>query len=296
MNDRRLGYILLGVASLSWGTNWPAMKLALTVIGPWTFRAACVLFGGLALLSICMVSNRPVKLPRRYWLPMLWITLFNVMGWHLFSAYGLLNVPAGRASLLSFGFPFLSAFLGVWLLHEKPSNKQWFGILMGLIAIVWLLSDDWNTVTASPTGSVYMVLAGFSLAIGSVEYRRLNIPLPSITLTAWMLLLGAVPLVAGACFFESSHLIHEGDYRAWPALWYSLIIAMVIGQFAWFESLQRLPAYLASAGLTPVPIIGLITSAWVLDETLDLSVIGPAVVMVLGVLLVASPQRKLFDR
>src|SRR5262249_48921587 len=46
------GLLLLGVLTVLWGSNWPAMKLALRELDPWTFRTICLLVGGGGLLTL----------------------------------------------------------------------------------------------------------------------------------------------------------------------------------------------------------------------------------------------------
>ena len=39
-------YLLLASLSLFWGLNWPGMKIILTEMTVWWFRALCLVFGG----------------------------------------------------------------------------------------------------------------------------------------------------------------------------------------------------------------------------------------------------------
>jgi hypothetical protein len=53
LSNRPLGGILLlGALTILWGGNWPAMKLALRELDPWTFRTVCLLVGGDGLLAL----------------------------------------------------------------------------------------------------------------------------------------------------------------------------------------------------------------------------------------------------
>ena len=36
-----VGVVLILLLGLIWGLNWPAMRIALVEIAPWTFRAIC---------------------------------------------------------------------------------------------------------------------------------------------------------------------------------------------------------------------------------------------------------------
>ena len=61
--NSRLGLLLLAGLTLFWGANWPAMKIALADFPVWTFRAICLVFGGLGLLLIARLSGQTLRLP-----------------------------------------------------------------------------------------------------------------------------------------------------------------------------------------------------------------------------------------
>ena len=52
------GILLLATLTLTWGFNWPMMKLALQEVPPWTFRTLCVMVGGAALLALTGIERR----------------------------------------------------------------------------------------------------------------------------------------------------------------------------------------------------------------------------------------------
>ena len=59
--DRRRplgGLLFLGTLTVLWGSNWPAMKLALRELDPWTFRTVCLLVGGGGLLALVARAGR----------------------------------------------------------------------------------------------------------------------------------------------------------------------------------------------------------------------------------------------
>ena len=84
-----VGFVLLFAITLFWGANWPAMKLGLTEIPVWSFRTICLIGGGGGLLIIARLGGVRLGVPRRELGPLLLCAVFNVVGWHLFTGYGL---------------------------------------------------------------------------------------------------------------------------------------------------------------------------------------------------------------
>ncbi|MEM6745661.1 MAG: DMT family transporter, partial [Pseudomonadota bacterium] len=96
--SRTVGYVLLVSLGLFWGLNWPGMKIALNELPVWWFRSLSVGAGALGLLVIAAASGLRV-VPRREDLrPLALCALFNILGWHILTAYGVSQMAAGRAS------------------------------------------------------------------------------------------------------------------------------------------------------------------------------------------------------
>ena len=120
-------YALLASLGLFWGLNWPGMKIALNELPVWWFRAMSVGVGAAGLLIISWASTGRFW-PRRGELgPLLICAVFNILGWHLFTGYGVSLMEAGRASIIAFTMPVWASLLAVWLLGEALTRHRVFG-------------------------------------------------------------------------------------------------------------------------------------------------------------------------
>ena len=88
--------LLLAGLALFWGLNWPGMKIILSEMTVWWFRALCLLAGGSILLSLSGLSGNRWRLQRREFGPVMLCGSFAILGWMVFSAYGVSLMPAGR--------------------------------------------------------------------------------------------------------------------------------------------------------------------------------------------------------
>lgn len=59
--------LLIPLLGLLWGFNWPAVRISLTEIAPWTLRAGGMTFAGLVLAAIAVLSRQPLVVPRAQW-------------------------------------------------------------------------------------------------------------------------------------------------------------------------------------------------------------------------------------
>src|SRR5919108_4136322 len=271
------GIALLAALTVTWGFNWPMMKLAVQEVPPWTFRTLCVMVGGGALLALTVLTGGRVTFPARRLPALMLVALFNVTTWHLFSAYALLYTGSGRAAIIGYTMPIWASALSVWLLHERVGPRQILALGLGMAGLALLLAQDLGKVGATPIGALLMLGASVSWAIGTVLIKRFAWhPMPVMALTGWQLLIGGVPIVIGWWLWEPVPDLGALSLPAALGLAYAVLVAMIFCQTAYFRMVSLVPANVAAMAVMAVPVVGVVSSAWVLGEP-----IGPAEVVAL---------------
>lgn len=281
------GFVLLAALSLFWGLNWPAMKVALTEIPVWPFRSMCLIVGGSGLLTMTVLARRSPRIARNEVRPLLICTLSNVVGWHLFSAYGVSLMEAGRASIIAFTMPVWAALLGGPILGERTTWQRWLGLGLGMTGLAVLIGPDLGVVGRTPWGALLMLGAAVSWATGTVLMKRFAWTLPTTALAGWQLLLGAVPITLGAILMGEVPNIFSLSPAATGAILYVLIVPMILCHWAWFTVVGLFPAVLAAIGTLAIPVVGVLSSGLLLGEPagarefLALALVCAALVVVL---------------
>ena len=247
------GFALLAAVTLFWGANWPGMKIVLGEIGPWWFRTICLGVGGAALLAISAASGNALKVARRDVWPLLLCAVFNMVGWHLFSAYGLTLVPAGRASIIAFTMPVWAALAAIPVLGERLTLPVVAGLALGMGGLGVLIGHDISVLGSAPVGAMFMLGAAISWGIGTVLFKRFDWQTPSATVIGWQLLLAAVPVGAGAMAIEQAPDLLQLSGPAIIAFVYVLAFPMVFCQWAYFKIVRMFPAVYAAVGVLAVP-------------------------------------------
>lgn len=268
----KTGILLLIVLSITWGVNWPMMKLALQDIPVWTFRTLCLMLGGSTLLLLTRLAGHRLAIPRDRILVLMLVALFNITGWHLCSAYGLLHTDSGRASIIAFTMPLWASLFSVPILQIKPTKGQVVALMFGMAALVTLIGEDLQAVGGAPIGALFMVLAALNWALGTILVKKFDWGGMSVmALTGWQQLIGGLPIVIGWLILEP---IPDVAQIGWPALLglgYAIFIAMVFCHTAYFKLVSLMPAHVAAMGILAVPVVGVVSSAWILGETVGAS-------------------------
>jgi drug/metabolite transporter (DMT)-like permease len=275
-----VAYLLLAALSLFWGLNWPVMKVVLGEIPVLPFRALCLLGSGPLLLAIAALRGDPMALRRHELGPLLLAALFNVTLWHLFSAYGVSLMPAGRASIIAYTMPAWAMLLGAIVLGEPFGMRGLAALALGMAGVGALLLPDLARIAAAPLGAGAMLLAAMSWAADTVVMKRFRWGCSVVALTGWLTVLGGLPIVLAAMVIGPFPGLERADATAMAALAYVILMGMVFSQWAWFSVLGRLPVAVASIGSLAVPIVGVLSSALLLQERVGAAEIAALLLVV----------------
>jgi drug/metabolite transporter (DMT)-like permease len=287
---------ILGALTLAWGFNWTAMKVSLSEIPPWTFRALCLSFGSGVLFAALKLGGEKLAVPKGQW-PRLWLlALLNITSWNMLVAFGLLSIPSGRAAILAYLMPAWAIPLSILVLGEKFNGRKLLGLALGMAALLILLWDGLATLGAAPLGSLLVVGASVSWALGTVMQKRFPVAMPAGAYTAWIMLLGGVPIFAGALFFDDFANVDKvlAGVGFWPimGLLYNIFVAFAFAYWAWIKIATSVPVGVFSLSMLVIPVVGVISGMLFLGERPSWAEYAALGLVLASLLTVVVPARK----
>jgi drug/metabolite transporter (DMT)-like permease len=280
--------LLLALLTVLWGTNWPALKIAVSAMPVATFRTICLGVAGPALLAIAALSGDRLRVPRADRVPLALASLGNITLWHLGSAAGVYFMQAGRASIVAYTMPIWAALLSSLFLGERMTVRRTAGLALGIAGLVALLWPDLDRILAAPLGVLCMLLAAFSWAVGTVLTKRRRWQMSAAQLTGWQLVIGGVPIAVLAVLHDPWPDFAAFDARTWLVLAYILLLPMIVAQWIWFRLLELLPASVAAIGTLAIPVVGVLSSALVLGEPIGTAELTALTLVVAALALVLT--------
>lgn len=285
-------WALLAALTLVWGVNWTAMKVALDDIAPWTFRAICLAAGAGVLFAVLALGRQPLAVPRAQWGRLALIAFFTVTCWNLLVAFGLRGLPSGRAVVLSYSMPLVSIPLAAWWLRERVSARQVAGLALGVSGIGLLLAETFDALRAAPAGVACALGAAATWGIGTVLQKKYPIDAPLAGLTAWLMLIGGIPIYAGAVLFDAHEAVSIGLAPS-LALAYNVFLAFAFGYWAWIRLVQSVSVTVFSVSMLLTPVVGLASGVAFLGERPSaLELLATACILAALVLAVLAPAGK----
>jgi drug/metabolite transporter (DMT)-like permease len=288
------GLLLVAVLSLTWGFNWPVLKLGVTELEPLTFRASTLGFAGLSLLLVSKLSGESIRIDRALWPRVIVLALFNITAWSALIVYGVHQVPAGRSAILAYTLPIWSLLFSLWLLHEPLSPRKILGLVLGVGGMVVLLGEEVVNVQRAPLGALMIIGAAISWGFGTVLLRRWAMPISQTTLTGWMMLIGWIPILLATPLVDphAASSLANMNRTAWFAVLYNIFVSGSIANWVWFHMARTLPVAVSSLSSLPVPVVGVLSGMYFLGERPGASEFFALALVLASLVAVMLPERK----
>jgi drug/metabolite transporter (DMT)-like permease len=245
-----------------WGITWVISKQALAYSPPFAFAAERCVGGALALLVVMRLTGRRMTLkhPKQT----ISISLVQVTGFMVFQTTALLVGGPGKTSVLIFTMPIWTLILAWIVLKERIRGMQWLAAISTLTGLLFIISP-WN-LQGNLMGDGLGVGAAMCWAGGSILVKRLRgaHAVDLLTLTAWQMVIGSIPLV-----------ILAGVIPEHPTQWTShyvillIIISLIstsLGWWLWIYILDQVPAWEASLSVLGTPVVAIVSSTFILGE------------------------------
>lgn len=261
----RLWWVLASL-TLAWGFNWTALKTALAEVPPWTFRSLCLGLGAAVLFSALRAGGQRVMLPTGQWGRLWLLALLNITSWNMLVAFGVGMIPSGRAAILAYTMPVWAVPLSVWLLGERISGGKLAGLALGLGGLALLLGESFVGLGAAPVGSLLVLGAAVSWALGTVLQKRFPVSLPVGPYTAWIMLVGGVPIFIGSLLLEDWRALDNVGVIAWLGTAYNVVIAFAFAHWAWIKLATAVPVSVFSISMLLIPVVGVLCGMLFLGE------------------------------
>ncbi|WLA79242.1 DMT family transporter [Bradyrhizobium elkanii] len=273
-----LGLAFLVVASTGWGLNFPIMKFLLTEWPPLSSRGLCGVVGAVALGLVALVRGQTLRVPDGMWLRLALVSTLSIGGWVASMGLALIWLRASEAAVLGITIPVWVALVAWPVLGERVSLPRALALAVALAGIAALIGGGGIDASLGKLPGILFALAGaICVGLGTVLTKSFKLAMPPLSLAAWQLAIGCVPIAIIGVLIEQPQLAALSQF-GWASMIYTTLIQFCLCYVCWFAALERLPAATASIGTLLVPVVGVLAAAAMLREPLSTSDIAALVV------------------
>lgn len=280
-------FLAMMVTIVFWASSFVVIRVCLGPLTPVELATARYVTAGLIALGyLAFRWNMPsVKdLVRISIAAVLFIAAYAVL-----LNTGEQTVPAGPASFIINTMPVFTALIATFALGERFGIWGWIGTAVSFLGVALIAVGAGGGFTLDPN-AVLILGAALCSAIASVLQKPVLGRMPALTVTAWVLLIGSVPLLPAVPATVTAFLAAPPVVK-WSVA-YLVIFPTAIAYVTWAIALKRLSAARATNFLYGVPPTATLIGFLWLGETP--SAIGAAggIMAILGVVVVNIMRRR----
>jgi len=284
-----MNLLLLLILGTIWGASYLFIKVIVAEVPAFTLVA-----GRLALAAIIMwgiLRARGLSLPRsrRMW------RAYAVLGFvgaalpYSLISWGEQYISSGLASLLQATTPIFTVILANFLTDdERITTTKIVGVVVGFVGVgVLMLPGLRQGLQANLLGQLAIVASSLCYAGVAIYTRNQLRGQPPLVSTAGQLTMGMVYMLPASLLIDRPF----GLSPSLPVLasWLVLtILGTVVAYVIYFTIIERSSATFVTMVTYIIPVNGLLLGALVLNEPLNVTVLGSLVLILLGVLLVRT--------
>ncbi|WP_343559226.1 DMT family transporter [Kiloniella sp. b19] len=279
---------LFAIMCLLWGATWYPIKVAAEIAGPfWMGSVRFLIAGGLILLFLYLKEKRLPAVPGwpRFVVGALILYGFLYLGLFWSST----RLPSAVSALVHFAMlPVGYMIFGSLIEKEKLSYRHFVGLLLGFVGVSMLFvpNIEGDIGTLDVIGVVVVLVTTLTMGLGAVMVRPVMQSIPVYAAAGYGLLIGGSFLLVFA-------VAEKADG------WYDIVVSLERPDFllsfiylVFFASMGALGIYLlllrdwgsvrSSLYAYVSPLIALMISVFITDETVVPVQIAAAIPMLLG--------------
>jgi drug/metabolite transporter (DMT)-like permease len=289
----RQGFDLIAFAAIlatiiTWASSFAAIRVCLEALTPVELAAGRYVAAGV-MAAVYLVVMRPPMPTRRD------LVRLAIAGVIFITAYAVLlntgeqTVPAGPASFIINTMPVFTALIAIPVLGERFGRWGWIGTAISFGGVALIAAATEGDFHFDPN-AVLILAAAICAAVASILQKPLLGRFPALAVTAWIMLLGSIPLLPALPATVRALAAAPAEVN-WSVA-YLVLFPTAIGYVTWAIALKRLSAGRAANFLYGVPPTAtLIGFAWLGEVPSAIGLVGGGLA-ILGVVIVNVMRKR----
>jgi drug/metabolite transporter (DMT)-like permease len=292
MDDLTRSRLLLVLCGICWGINWPLIRIGITGLSPWTYRLTVFVVGTAILMSVVILTGRPLMEPRgRTWAHLFASSMLNVAAFGIFSTFAMLTASTSRVAVVSYSFPVWTCLLAWLVLGEKLRGGAVLGLALclgGLAILVYPVIDS-----SAMIGLGLSLCSALAWAVGTIYLKLVRIHGDMLVNTAWQLAMATAAMLVLTLTFQGWPTFEPAPAIALATAVLNGLFGSALAYLLWYHIIGHLPATTASLGSLMSPAVGVVSAVLILNEWPSAAdVIGFTLIFAAAVSAILQPRSR----
>ena len=271
--------------SFMWSLSFIFYRIGVPEFGSLAFASLRVVLAGLTMLVFVLVSKKNRQGIRENWKVLTLVGMFSAAIPFILFAFSARSVNAGVLAVLNASVPMMSGFIASVFFKDRLSKKQILGLVIGVIGVVILMSENLFGEQGAASGSgllpmAYALLACVGYAAGANITRNYLEKVSPVAITAGSLIIASVIMLPVAIYeFPYGKSI---SLTAWVAVICIGVFSTAIALIFMNQLIKSIGPVRATSITLVIPIFAIIFGYLLLGEALDTPAIIGSMVILFG--------------
>lgn len=269
--------LLALIVAITWGSNFIAVKIAISELPGFLALALRFLITGIVLIPYSEIPKCSFK--EIYSISMIF-GVFYIALLYLGMRLGLNSSLA--VILMQLNIP-LSVLIASITLKEQIAFETICGIIMAFMGMIIVVGTP--HLNGNFTAGITVLLSAFFCALFNVESRKIRAKVTALSLLCWTSVISVPHLLIISYLLEGNPIsfIENLSSVGWIATIYGSIIVGVIGNALWVKLLQSYPVNMVMPFNLLVPFFGVFFSITILKEELSWHIFLGGLITLFGI-------------
>jgi drug/metabolite transporter (DMT)-like permease len=287
-------WLALGIVYVVWGSTYLAIRVMVETMPALLSGGVRHVVAGAIIFAILLFRRGPraFRLRRSELIGGALVGLLLLLGGNGLVVLGEREVPSGLTALIVAVVPLCVVVLR-WMFREKVATGTILGVVAGFVGVAILIIPEGVTGRVDVVSMLMIVGAAISWSIGSFMSRRLDMPHDPLASTGVQMLVGGVALLATGALTGETVRPEEFSTESLLSLGYLIVFGSVLAYTAYTWVLIHASVSRVSTYAYVNPVVAVFLGWLLLRETVDLTmIIGAAVIIVSVWMVIRTESRK----
>jgi drug/metabolite transporter (DMT)-like permease len=283
--------VLLLITVIFWSFNFTVVKYALTHGWlPLTYSSVRFAIGALLFSGVTYAREASLVVRRRDVLLMTGAAAAGIWLNQLSFVYAVRLTTAATVALMFGTLPIFVALIAQALGQERLHFRHWLATVISFSGVALVALGAAGGIRSDLGGVLLGLVASVTWAAYSVAMGPLMRRYSPYRISAFMLLVGSVPLLITAAEQLGRQNWSALGVLAWAAFVYSLFFSLVFTNVMWFTAIDRVGAARSALYANLQPFLGAFFALVVLSEKMGALQIAGGLVIGAGIVLARRGQ------
>jgi len=292
--SRGLLWLALGTVYLVWGSTYLAIRVLVETMPPLLSGGVRFIAAGSVLAVVVAVVKGPaaLKVDRRALGSAVLVGVLLLAGGNGGVMIAEQTVPSALAALLIAAVPLWVVLLRAGT-GDRPSRATVLGVALGFVGLAVLVRPGSSAGSVGLAGTVTVIAAAASWAVGSFVSGQLPMPRDVFVATVWEMFAGGAALLIGGLVRGEARGLDVSTFsgQGWVALVYLVTAGSLLAFTAYVWLLHNAPISLVSTYAYVNPVVAVILGALLLAEPVTAAILLGGGIVVAAVGVVVSTER-----